>query len=341
MAVQLSWGILATGGIARKFATHLAHARFGRLVAVGSRTPEAAARFAADFPGTRAHGSYEALLADPAVQAVYIATPHPQHCDWVLRAAEAGKHILCEKPLALTRADAARMVAAARKHGVCLLEAFMYRCHPQTARLAEVVQARAVGELRLIESAFSVRFPFDPAHRIYARELGGGGILDLGCYPVSFARRMAGAAVGTMVAEPSAFHGSGRLNAVTRVDEFAAATVLFPGGITAQLSCGMCVAQGIYARLHGTHGWIDVPHPFMPGLEGRAPAFVIHRLGTAPETVSAGPSEGLYALEADAVAEAVAAGAVEVPAMSHADSLGNHAVLDLWRTQVGVRYPGE
>src|SRR5262245_45783836 len=122
MPAALNWGILSTGRIARVFATALAGSRTGKLVAVGSRTPESAAKFAADYGGITAHASYEALLADPAVQVVYIATPHDSHADLCIRAAQAGKHVLCEKPLALNHADAARAVAACRKHGVFLME---------------------------------------------------------------------------------------------------------------------------------------------------------------------------------------------------------------------------
>src|SRR5580698_4023165 len=134
MITKLKWGIIGTGSIARKFAHGLAGSKTGQLVAAGSRTIEAAKKFTAEFPAT-AHGSYEALLADPEVQAVYISTPHPMHAEWSIKAAEAGKHILCEKPLALNHADAMAVMEAARSNDVFLMEAFMYRCHPQTAKL--------------------------------------------------------------------------------------------------------------------------------------------------------------------------------------------------------------
>ncbi len=342
MTAKLNWGILATGGIARKFAAALPVSRTGRLVAVGSRTPAAAGKFAADFGGIRAHGSYAALLDDPEVTVVYIATPHPSHLEWTLRAAAAGKHILCEKPLALNRADAARMIAAARAHRVFLMEAFMYRCHPQTARLAELVHDGAIGELRAIHANFTVPFKFDPAHRIFARELGGGAILDLGCYPVSFSRRMAGAMLGQAFAEPLDFRGSGRLNAVTGADEFAAATLAFAGGITAQVSCSSCVPLEIRARLLGTAGWIDVPAPFHPGNQDRPAEILLHRSGaTAPDRIVVTRPQSLYALEADAVGDAIARGEPEAAVMSHADTLGNMAALDAWRAAVGMRYDGE
>lgn len=342
MAAKLNWGILATGGIARKFAEALPASRTGRLVAVGSRTRQAAEKFAADFPGIRAHGSYEALLADPDVTAVYIATPHPSHLEWTLRAAAAGKHILCEKPLALNLADAQRMVDAARANRVFLMEAFMYRCHPQTARLADLVRAGAIGELRAIYANFTVPFKFDPAHRLFDKALGGGAILDLGCYPVSFSRRMAGAALGRAFAEPLGFQGSGRLNAVTGADEYAAATVAYPGGITAQLACSSCVPLEIRARLLGTTGWIDVPGPFHPGNRDMPAGFFLHRNGAAaPEHLVVECAQPLYAVEADTVAAALARSELESPAMNHADTLGNMAALDAWRAAVGMRYDGE
>ncbi|MBI2511678.1 MAG: Gfo/Idh/MocA family oxidoreductase [Opitutae bacterium] len=336
MSDGLQWGILGTGTIARRFASDIRESRTSRLVAIGSRAQETADRFAAEFGGVRAHGSYAALLADPTVQAVYIAPPHPQHLEWTLAAAAAGKHILCEKPLAVRGSDAQRMVEVARRRGVLLMEAFMYRCHPQTARLAELIRSGAIGELRMIDATFAVDFPFDAAHRAYNRELGGGGILDLGCYPVSFARRMAGAAQGRAFVEPVQFKGIGRLNATTHVDEYAAAVATFGNGIVARLACGFAGPREICARLHGTGGLIEIPTPFFPGAEAR---FTLRRADAAEPEEIAVPAPGpLYALEADAVADALARGEREVAAMTPADTLGNMAVLDEWLAQLGVSY---
>ena len=140
MGAHLRWGILGTGAIANTFATALPQSRTGRLVAVGSRTADSARKFAARHGDGRAHGSYDALLADPEVDAVYIATPHPQHAEWCIRAARAGKHILCEKPITLNHAEAMVVAEAAREAGVFLMEAFMYRCHPQTQRIVELIR---------------------------------------------------------------------------------------------------------------------------------------------------------------------------------------------------------
>ena len=185
-------------------------------------------------------------------------------------------------------------------------------------------------------------FKFDPAHRLFHKALGGGAILDLGCYPVSFSRRMAGAALGRAFAEPLGLHGSGRLNTVTGADEFAAATVAYPGNITAQLSCSSCTPLEVRARLLGTTGWIDVPNPFHPGGPDKPAEIFLYRNGVAaPGKIEFAAGQSLYALEADTVADAIARGERESPAMSHADTLGNMAALDAWRAAVGMRYDGE
>jgi predicted dehydrogenase len=340
MAKKLNWGILTTGWIARKFAADLRQSQTGRLVAVGARQPADAEKFAEDFGGVRAHGSYEALLADPAVEAVYIGTPHPWHAEWAIQAAQAGKHILCEKPLTLRGADTARVIAAAKQHDVLLMEAFMYRLHPQTRRLVELVRGGAIGELRLIRASFNVLCPFNPEHRMFKKSLGGGAILDLGCYPVSFARHLAGAAAGRAFADAVEFHGTGRLHPEAGTDDFATAVAKFPGDILAELSCGSTYVNDNAASLHGTTGWIDVPNPFTPGLGGNTDRILLHRRGVdAPEVIEfPSPGVGLYAYEADAVAAALASGAREVPEMPWADSLGIATMLDAWLAGVGLRY---
>jgi predicted dehydrogenase len=341
MTVQLNWGIMTTGWIARKFVTDLRQSRTGRLVAVGARKLADAEKFAMDFGGARAHGSYESLLADPEVQAVYIGTPHPWHREWALKAIAAGKHVLCEKPLTLNLTDTQGIIAAARARGVLLMEAYMYRCHPQTLKLAELVRGGALGELRLIRASFNVYRDFDPEHRIFKRALGGGAILDLGGYPVSFSRLVAGAALGRPFADPVEFRATGRRHPLSQTDDYAAAVAKFPGDIIAELSCGSTVVQDIGARIYGSKGWLDVPVPFFPGLEGRTDKFTLHRHGAAaPEEFSFPVSAGLYAFEADAVADAIARGDREVAQMTWADTAGNTAVLDAWLAAAGVDYDG-
>lgn len=340
MAEKLNWGIISTGLIARKFATDLAQSRTGRLVAVGSRGRAEAEKFAADFGGARAHGSYEALLADPGVEAVYIGTPHPWHAEWAIKAAAAGKHILCEKPLTLRLADTECVIAAAQKHGVLLMEAYMYRFHPQTKKVVELVRGGAIGELRLIRASFNILMNFDPGHRMFKKSLGGGTILDLGCYPVTYSRHIAGAVHGREFIEPVEFHGTGHLRPEVGTDDFATAVARFPGDILAELSCGATVINDNTVQIHGTKGWLDVPNPFTPGLEGKTEQIILHRRSTdTAETIEIkSPGAGLYVYEADAVAEALARGACEVPLATWADTLGTARMLDAWLAGVGLSY---
>ncbi len=340
MSTRLNWGILATGRIAGIFAQGVARSQHSRLAAVGSRTPESAERFAREFGVPRAHGTYEALLADPEVQAVYIAVPHPQHVEWAVKAAEAGKHILCEKPIGLNRAEAMVIAEAAREHGVLLMEAFMYRCHPQTAKVVELVRSGALGEVKLVQASFGFNAPFDPKSRLWANEAGGGGILDVGCYPVSYARLIAGAVAGRPFLDPVAVSGAGSLHPQTGVDVVAAATLKFAGGLVAQVATSVGVGQDNSVRIYGTAGMLHVPSPWIPPSDGEAGKLFLHKDGKVEE-IEIVTAAALYGLEADAVAQALAAGRREVAAMSVADTLGNMATLDAWRAAVGLVYEQE
>ena len=235
----LAWGILGTGRIARRFAVELPHAQWGRLVAVGSRTQAAADAFAAEFPILRAHGSYDELLADPDVDAVYVSLPNHLHAHWAIRCAEAGKHILCEKPLTTDHPEAMTVVEAARANDVFLMEAFMYRCHPQIAQLQEAIGAGAIGEVRLIQAYFGYNMGGHNDDIRLQSAFAGGGIMDVGCYPISIVRLIAGAACGQPFANPiiesdgyrsvMALKAYGHIGAESQVDEWTTATLKSPG----------------------------------------------------------------------------------------------------------------
>lgn len=334
MSSLLSWGILGTGSIARKFASELPHSQTGALVAVGSRTPESAAKFAADHPGIRAHGSYEALLADPAVQAVYISTPHPQHAEWAIAAAEAGKHILCEKPLTLNYPEAMVVVEAARRHGVFLMEAFMYRCHPRTARIVELVREGKIGPVRLIKAAFSFASTYHPESRLFRNALGGGGILDVGCYTTSIVRLVAGAAAGQAFLDPDEVTGSAML-CESGVDAVAVASLKFPGDILAQISCGVRLNQPSDLEIYGEKGTLKVASFWNPP----GPIEVHLYENDQRETIASDGNPYKYALEADAVALALPQ--LESPLVSWDDTLGNMRTLDRWREAAQVVYLAE
>ncbi len=338
----LSWGILGTGAIARTFAQGLAKSRTGRLVAVGSRQPGTANKFAQEFGGITAHGSYEALLADPAVQAVYISTPHPSHAEWCIKTARAGKHILCEKPLTLNHAEAMVVAEAAREHGVFLMEAFMYRCHPQTARLLELIRSGAIGEVGVIQATFSFRAEFNPEGRLFKNELGGGGILDVGCYTTSISRLIAGAAQGRPFANPIKITGLARLHPQAGTDLYAVAVAEFAGGILAQLATGVGLLQYNGLRVFGSKGSLHLPNPCAPAREGGSSSIFLTRAGAEkPEEIVVETQDYLYALEADAVADALAQGEKECPHITVEDTLGNMAALDAWRQSAGLVYESE
>jgi predicted dehydrogenase len=263
----LRWGLLATGAIAKTFAEGVRHSRLGTLAAVGSRSIGQAQAFASQFDIPNVHGSYEALLVDPAVEAVYISTPHPFHAGWIIKAAEAGKHILCEKPIAMNHAEAMAAAEAARSHNVLLMEAFMVRCHPFIETLKNMIRDKEVGDVRLIRAIFSFNGGFDPEGRHFNNALGGGAILDVGCYTATLSRLIAGTALGLPYASPVKVCGAGTL-IETGVDGWAAATLEFPGGILAQLSTGVQLTQDDGLTIFGSAGSIRIPYCWIPAKEG-------------------------------------------------------------------------
>ncbi|BAM04204.1 aldo/keto reductase [Phycisphaera mikurensis] len=336
---SLRWGILSTGRIAHAFASHLPASRTGRLVAVASRATEPAEAFAAECRAAhgevRAHGSYAALLADPEVEAIYLATPHPQHAEWLVKAARAGKHVLCEKPLAVNFADAEAALAEAAASGVTVREAFMYRCHPQTAAIAEAIRGGKIGDVRLIEAVFSFDVGETRTGRLVENDAAGGGILDVGCYTMNLARSLAGAARGEPFAEPRGLAGQAFVGD-TGVDEWAIADADFGGGLLAQLRCGVRLKQdGPQLRVTGSAGSLVAEQVFIPAREGGEAGFDL-TTDAGTERVTAASERALYGLEADAFAAAVAGEASPLP--TPADTLGNMAALDRWRDAVGLRY---
>jgi len=340
MNAPLRWGILSTGRIAYKFARGVASAERSKVVAVGSRSRESAERFGAECGIDRCHADYEGLLADPEVDAIYLATPHHAHAEWAIKAAEAGKHILCEKPLALNHPEAMAVVEAARAAGVLLMEGFMYRCHPQTARIVELIRSGAVGEPRLLEVSLCFDTPYDPADRLFHPDLAGGAILDVGCYCMSMARLLAGAAVGHAFADPVEVRGSSRMHPDAGTDVVSAATLRFESGLLAQLTCSLRLRRDNTLHLHGSEGTLTVPGPWILARHGGPSEIFVQRSGEAePRRIVIENAKNLYALEADHVAEQI--GRAESPAMPLADSLGNMAALDTWRASAGMVYPQE
>ncbi len=341
MVTSLNWGILGAGNIAGSFGNGLARSKSGKLVAIGSRSQEKADAFAKEFGGTpRAYASYDALLADPNVQAVYIATPHPQHAEWAIRAAQAKKHLLVEKPIGLNFGEAMAIVEAARRNDVFLMEAFMYRCHPQTHKLVELLRDRAIGDVRVIQATFSFHAGYNPESRLYKNTLGGGGILDVGGYCASMARLIAGVAMGKDFAEPTHVEGAGHLGE-TGADEWAIASVKFPGDIVASLSTGVGVAQENVVRIFGSDGHIIIPDPWTPARNGGAVKIFVHPKGKPVQEMVVETAQYLYGIEADTVAASIHQRQAPTPAMTWEDTLGNMQLLDRWRKAIRLVYEAE
>jgi predicted dehydrogenase len=303
----------------------------GTLAAVASRDLARARALAGDAV---AYGDYAALLADPDIDAVYIAALHPRHADLIADCAKAGKHILCEKPLTVTGAQAAAAAAAAAAAGVALVEAMMYRFQPQTERIRSVLAEGLIGTPSHVDvsCAFSTRF--DPRDRLFDPSAGGGAILDVGCYAMSFARMVAGWMLGDDAVEPVELTARGH-RSDTGADDWAVASLVFPGGFTANVRAGTRLADDSQARVFGSEGHLRIPSPWRPGADGNEPHVLLTRVGDAETRVLPCASAPLFGAEIDALWEARDRG--EARSMSLRDSIATMRSLDRWRLGVGDR----
>ena len=332
MAQQnLQWGIIGTGAIATDFATALQSSERCRIVNVTS-FPKLAQPFAEKFQIPRATDSLEELLGDREVQAVYVATPHPLHEKLALAAIAAGKHVLVEKPMSTSAPAAARIIEAARKQKVFLMEAYMYRCHPLVTEVISRLRAGAIGQIRHVRADFGFRDARDPKGRLFDPELAGGGILDVGGYTTSFARLIAGVVQGEPFAEPIELHATG-FRGPTGVDEISTALLRFASGLTAALTCAIHHRVGTEAVIYGEAGRIVLPDPWIPQGSRQAleTSFTVQREGSMDEVVTVRTERPTYALQAELLADSLDHGQAPWPAMTWADTLGNMRVLDAWR----------
>jgi predicted dehydrogenase/aryl-alcohol dehydrogenase-like predicted oxidoreductase len=338
-----TFGILGAGSIAKAFALGAKTSRHGRVMAVASRSLEKAQGFAREHQIHKAYGSYDELLLDRELTAIYVCTPHPLHARWAIAALEAGKHVLCEKPFALNYYEAMKMIEVAREQGVMILEAFMYRCHPQTAKLVELVRSNAIGEVRVVHATFSFQAGYNAESRLFKNELAGGGIMDVGCYPVSMARLIAGVARGAAFADPLELKGAGHL-APTGVDTWALATLKFPGDVLAHVATGVELSQENTVKIFGAGGQITLPNPWVCNREKAEPGkIIVRRAGQDAEEIDVASDQTSFGYEIDVFARAIADGSLRPahPAMSNEDTLGNMRSLDAWRAQVGCIYEQE
>ncbi|MBB4571769.1 aldo/keto reductase [Rhizobium leucaenae] len=338
----IRWGIIGPGRIAQTFAEGVAHSRSGKLVAIASRNPDKPG-LGDNFPGARIVNGYEALLADKEIDAIYIATPHTGHAEWAIKAIRAGKHVLVEKPIALSAYDAEAIYYEAKKAGVFAGEAFMYRVHPQTAKLIELVKSGVIGEIRIIRSSFGFNMgTVKPEHRLFANDTAGGGILDVGGYPVSMARLIAGAVEGKPFLDPEKVFGVAHLGQ-TGVDEWASAVLKFPNNIIAEVSCSIMANQDNTLRIIGSDGRLEVKDFwFASGHKGGVGKIELIK-GTETQIIEVREDRWLYSFEVDAAGDAIRADQTEFayPGINWADSIGNLRALDQWRATVGLEYEVE
>lgn len=254
MSDIIRWGILSTAHIGQKSVIPAMHAARNCVPAAVASRDLAKGQAFADANGIPlVYGSYEALLADPAIDAIYNPLPNHLHAEWTIKALDAGKPVLCEKPFTLTADEAQRVADHSRAVGLPVAEAFMYRFHPQTERVQQMIADGAVGELHTIQASFTVTIPNPESNIRFRREAGGGSLYDLGCYPLSLMRLLAG--------EPQGMAAFGALSAVG-VDLHASAAMRFDGGVTGAFTCDMSSFRAQDADIRGTEGRIRLRTPF-------------------------------------------------------------------------------
>ena len=324
---KLRIGILGAGNIAHRWMRDVHTVEEAEITCVGSRDAVRARSFAEKWGIPNAVEGYRALVEHPQVDAVYVATPHPMHCEHALLAMRAGKHVLCEKPAALNAAQLQQMQACAKECGLFLMEAMWTRLFPAVLRAKQLLAEGAIGALRAVRAQFCFDVPFDAASRLFAKELGGGALLDVGCYPIAFALDMFGCA-------PDQVAGVAEIGS-TGVDEQNAISLRFPGGGVAMLASGVRAAMPVVAVLYGETGSLRIPNFYHPDrllLEHGGQAATVFHQPYVPEG---------FAFELRHMCECIQDGLLESPRMSHADSMAVMRVMDALRAQWGIVYPDD
>ncbi len=309
---KLRWGLLSTARINRAVIPPIRSSQRSELRGVASRDIVKAKEYAKDWQIPHAYGSYEELLADDKIDVIYNPLPNHLHAEWSIRAAEAGKHVLCEKPLALSVAEVDQMAAAAQRHNVVIAEAFMYKHHPQTLKVLELVEQEAIGEVLLVKGAFT--FNLDrPDDVRWVPEWGGGSIWDVGCYPISFTRLVARA-------EPVEVFGW-QVTGSTGIDVVFSGQMRFASGLLAQFDCGFRAPYRTAIEIVGTKGSIELASPFKPA----GGEWIQIKHGDRREWIESPRSDHLYLGEIEDMEQAVLDG--HAARVSLENSRGNIAVI--------------
>jgi len=291
MSDRLRWGILGTAQINESLIAPLRMSPRNELVAVASRSLEKAQEYARTWKISKAYGNYEELLADTQVDVIYNSLPNHLHTEWTIRAAQAKKHVLCEKPLAISTAGVDSIKNAASENKIVIQEAFMYRHHPQTLKVQELVSSGAIGHLIQFMGTFT--FVLKRPEDIRSKpETGGGSLWDIGCYPISYARMISNS-------RPNEVFGW-RINMASGVDETFAGQIHFENGMLAQISCSFCLPNYSSVILRGTEGSIFIPNPFTP----KKPSSITLQQGEKEKTLNFS-SKHLYLGEVEDMADAI------------------------------------
>lgn len=307
----LNWGLLSTARINRAVIKPLRASKRNQLLAVASRTQESADNYAREWSIPRTHGSYNALLADPDIDVIYNPLPNHLHAEWTIKAVQAGKHVLCEKPLALSVQEVDAIRDAARKHGRIVMEGFMYRHHPQTLKVQELVKSGSLGTLKLIRGSFSFLLTREGDVRLNPA-MGGGSIWDIGCYPISYARMV----VSTNLLEVFGWQVTGP----TGIDESFAGQLRFANDVLAQFDSSFVVPFHTFMEIVGSEGTLNIPRPFRPETDEN----IYLTRGDKTETIKV-PGQELYTGEVENMADAILLG--QEPRVSLEDSRANVAVI--------------
>lgn len=317
MTEKLRWGLLSTAKINAALFKPLAKSKRNTLSAVGSRSEESAQAYAAEHGIPRAHGSYEALLADPQVDVIYNSLPNHLHAEWTIKALEAGKHVLCEKPFALTLDEVDAMSEAAQRTGKVLAEAFMYRTHPQTFKVKEIIDSGKIGKVLLVKGGFTFTFNRPGNYRLDPA-FGGGALWDVGCYPISYARSM----LGLEPLEVFGWQATGE----SGIDESFSGQMRFPGDVHAQFDCGFRGPFRAFIEIVGEQGTLEIPSPFHAGKKSE---ILLIRDGKTKMIEIKGQHQ--YLGEVEDMADAILLG--KAPHISLADSRANvAAILALYKS---------
>jgi predicted dehydrogenase len=325
--MPVKWGILGTGKIAKRFMQAAFYVPDAQVVAVGSREQHTADQFGAQFGVPKRYGSYDALIGDPEVEIVYVATPHTLHAENTLAALQASKHVLCEKPFTVNAPQAEQVIQAARAAGKFVMDGMWTRCFPVVREIIRRIQAGELGEIRYLQADFGFRPEFNPASRLFAPELGGGALLDVGVYPVALAFLVLGA--------PKQIVSHATLGA-TGVDELCSMLLLYENGAQAVLSASLQVEMPKQANICGLQARIHMPAPWWKPSE----AYLIRNDGATEHLLYPYEGDGLQ-FEIRHVHDCLRQGLTESPWMPLDETLAIMRVLDTLRAQWGVRYPSE